>query len=161
VNFANDPFSVPPDGAIITDKAGDPIAGDAGWAQLYAGPDADSLAPIGQAVNFLPAGSGFEGFFSGGALAIPSVAPGANAEISVRAWLATQGTSWEQAVASGDNFGWSNNGGTFTVATGGAGSPPSLPANLVGMEAFQLIPEPSTTALGIIGAFALLLRRRK
>jgi hypothetical protein len=49
----------------------------------------------------------------------------------------------------------------ITVTTGGAGSPPSLPANLVGLTSFSLVPEPSTYALLALGAAALFLRRRK
>lgn len=137
-----------------------PLSGDSAWAQLYAGPDAGSLAPIGAAVNFLT--GDFAGIIAAGTRAIPTVAPGAAAIIDVRAWEAAGGASYEAALAGGFKVGANSlGGGTFSVLTGGAGTPPSLPANLVGFQSFSLVPEPSTTALGILGAVALLLRRRK
>lgn len=126
------------------------LAGANYMAQLYAGPAGGSLAAIGSPVAF-KTGSG-AGYFLGGAATIPTVAPGANADIKI---VAFQGASEASAVATGSSS-------VFTVQTGGAGNPPGLPANLVGLTSFSLqVPEPSTIALGILGAAALLLRRRK
>jgi len=158
VNFSNLPGAIGGAGAPIHDTDGTTgLAGTAFFAQLYAGPDAGSLAPIGAAVNFRT-GAG-AGFVTAADLsrAIATVAPGATAQVQVRAWRASDGATYDAAVAAGGHYGFSN---VFTVATGGSGTPPSLPANLVGLQSFSLIPEPSTIALGALGAAALLLRRR-
>jgi hypothetical protein len=161
VNFNNSPAAVGGTGAPIFDVDNTTrLAGTAYWAQLFAGPDAGSLAPIGAALNFRTgAGAGF--FNTTGvdtSRAIGTVAPGAVATIEVRAWEAAGGTSYDAAKAGGFKTGAST---AFTVTTGGAGSPPSLPANLVGLTSFSLVPEPSTYALLALGAAALFLRRRK
>lgn len=91
------------------------------------------------------------GYFGGGSVTIASVAPGATASVQVRAWKGA--ATYDAAATKGISE-------AFNVTLGGAGSPPSLPANLVGLKSFTLVPEPSTIALGLIGAAALLLRRR-
>jgi len=91
------------------------------------------------------------GYFGGGTATIASVAPGATASIQVRAWKGA--ATFDAAVTKGTSE-------AFNVTLGGAGSPPSLPANLIGLKSFSLVPEPSTIALGLIGAAALMLRRR-
>lgn len=160
VNFNN---FVPASGvnAPITDVDGTTrLAGTAYWAQLFAGASEGSLAPVGAALNFrVGAGAGY--FNTTGvdtSRAIGTVAPGALATIQVRAWEAAGGTSYDAALAGGFKTGSS---ASFTVATGGVGSPPSLPADLVGLTSFSLVPEPSTYALLALGAAALFLRDRK
>jgi hypothetical protein len=92
---------------------------------------------------------------------IASVAPGANAVIELRAWDGTKGATYEAASAAGGGF-YVGKSAQITIATGGSGTPPSLPANLVGLQSFAIaVPEPSTIALGLLGAAALLIRRRK
>ena len=46
----------------------------------------------------------------------------------------------------------------FTVTLS---SPPNAPADPQGIQGFSAVPEPSTLTLGVLGAAALLLRRRK
>jgi len=125
--------------------------------QLYGGAvtsDATSLSAIGAALNFRTgAGAGYVS--GGGERDIAAVAPGANATIQLRAWDTTTGSSWETATIRGESA-------LLTLATGGAGSPPSLPADLVGLQSFSLVPEPSTIALGVLGMAGLVfIRRRK
>jgi len=161
VNFNNSPAAVGGTGAPVFDVDGTTrLAGTAYLAQLFAGVDANSLQPYGAALTFRTgAGAGF--FNTTGvdtSRAITTVAPGAVATIEVRAWEAAGGTTYDSAVAGGFKAGISS---AITVTTGGAGSPPSLPANLVGLTSFSLIPEPSTYALLALGAAALFLRRRK
>jgi uncharacterized protein (TIGR03382 family) len=90
---------------------------------------------------------------------VPSVAPGSAGTFEVRAWVGNSAT-WEDAFAAGAKQGRSF---PISVTTGGAGSPPSLPADLVGLQSFAVtpFPEPSTIAFGVLGGLALLLRRRK
>jgi hypothetical protein len=88
---------------------------------------------------------------------IGTVAPGTVATIQVRVWESLGGYYYA-AMLGGFKYGHSP---AFTVVTGGAGSPPSLPANLIGLTGFFLIPEPATFALFAAGAVALFLRRRR
>ena len=130
-------------------------------AQLYAGPSAGALAPIGAAVPFRSGtGAGYWNPAPDATRIIPTVAPGADAFIKVVAWDTTGGfTTYEAFLAAGGK----GESSVFSVKTGGVGAPPSLPAALVGLTSFAVtpIPEPTVIALGVIGGLALLLRRRK
>lgn len=85
---------------------------------------------------------------------VPGVATGGSATLRFRAYLTSAG-SFDAATAT--QRGQSTD---FTVT--GLGGGPTPPANLVGITGFVIpVPEPSTIALGVLGAAALLLRRRK
>ena len=94
---------------------------------------------------------------------ITGILPGQPATVRMRAWETAAG-SYEASVAPGSAFlrGESNDvlipqlGGT----PAGGGAPIPTPG-LNGLQGFALVPEPSTMALGILGAAALLFRRRK
>jgi hypothetical protein len=88
------------------------------------------------------------GLFSGGGVTLPNVAAGSNVSL----FIGVTGTGGADLVST-----------PFSNATGGVGSPPSTPAFLTGLNGaeWQVIPEPSTIALGILGAGLLLWRRRK
>jgi len=134
-------------------------------AQLLLVGTGGSLTPIGPVANFL---AGANGYFNGGAVAVPNVAAGANATFQIFAWDGASGQSayaaalaaWQGGVIHG---GYSKPDAGVTIALGGGGSPQGPPAGLVGLQpwAVTIVPEPSTIALGIIGGLALLLRRRK
>jgi len=134
--------------------------GAAYLAQLYAGATEAALAAVGEAVPFRTGAAA--GYWTAASRAIPSVAPGANAAVQIRAWAAASGATYEAAASANGQIGRS---ATLTIKTGGDGSPPSLPANLAGLTSFAIsgfvIPEPSILALGALGGLALLLRRRK
>jgi hypothetical protein len=154
VNFSN--FAPPLVDAPVFNVDGTTRMGPDWNAILYAGPQADSLAPIGPPVSFL-AGEG-AGYFFGGTRVIDSVPPGATAFINVRFWWIESGSSWETALCRGESS-------VFALATGGAGEPPSLPANLVGLQSVQIlggglacIPEPRTFLLGLLALGPFLLR---
>jgi len=85
--------------------------------------------------------------------------PGGTAEFEVVGWLGTFATA-ALATAGGDQIG---NTGPFANSTGGGGTPAGTPANLTGWTGNLLIPtpEPTTIALGGLGAAALLLFRRR
>lgn len=138
---------------------------DSGYvAQLWAGPSADALAPVTAAVPFRD-GTG-AGYWNPGAESpaiVNTVAPGLVAFVDIAAWDASY-TSLQAAIDAGAAAGTYSGAGNalLEIATGGAGSPPSLESALTGLQAFSItaVPEPSTIALGLLGAAALLLRRR-
>lgn len=98
-------------------------------------------------------GAGTGSFFDFGFGGIPSVAPGATATMLVRAW--TGAATFDTASIRGSV--------TWTQATGTAPPAPNLPApTVLAMPGpVVMVPEPSAIVLGIVGAAALLLRRRK
>jgi len=130
-------------------------------AQLYAGSSDANLAAVGAALPFRAgAGAGYinpTGVDT--ARTIPGVTAGSVASVQVRAWKVADGATYELASAAG-HVGQSQ---ILHITTGGAGDPPGLPANLVGLASFniQAIPEPATLALGLLGAALLVIRRRK
>jgi hypothetical protein len=79
---------------------------------------------------------------------VPGVPIGGSATLRL---VAFNGSAFEGATESG----FSND---VTVTLGGG---TVLPPDLVGLQGFTIVPEPSTIALGVLGAAALMLRRRK
>jgi MYXO-CTERM domain-containing protein len=97
------------------------------------------------------AGTPTAGFFNGVTATVPGVAPGGNAIVEVR------------LMGPG---GFTQTFGPFTATgLGGdnpSGGPPLTPPNLaMGNTALQVVPEPTTLALGALGLGALLLIRRR
>jgi len=74
--------------------------------------------------------------------------------VRMRAWE-TSGGSYENAVNKGSS-------GDLVIASLGGGpvAPGDLPSSFTGFVV-TVVPEPSTIALGVLGAAALMLRRRK
>jgi len=135
------------------------ISGAGFTAELLAGASAGSLASVAT-TGFLTGGGA--GYFSGGTVTIGTVAPGANAFLQVRIFSASSG-SFAQAQAANLANTWAQSS-VFSVATGGAGSPPSTPSPLTGLTSLSLngaVPEPSSLALAGLGAAALLVFRRR
>lgn len=75
--------------------------------------------------------------------------------VEFRAWEAAGGTSYDAAKNAGFKYGKS---APVTLKVQAA---PFFPADMIGLQGFSLVPEPSTMALGVLGAAALLLRRRR
>jgi hypothetical protein len=143
--YRNRPGAVPPSGGcVLFTNFGPALGHDTGapqfdplgcrmegtnWlAQLYAGPDESSLVPVGEPVPFLSGTE--EGFFNTGSNAvryIESVAPGGIAVVVINMWSALDGDTYEEAAANG---GYHGTTAYYSVLTGGAGNPPSLPAGL-------------------------------
>jgi len=97
------------------------------------------------------------GFFLGGTQTINGGS--GTVTLQVKAWRASDGASY--AIASGVNGAHAAQGNLIQVALGTGGSP--VP-NMVGLQSFNLQvvgPEPATIALGLMGAGALFIRRRK
>jgi len=84
---------------------------------------------------------------------VPTVGAGQQATIVLRAF---NGASYEASQIYGQS-------GEITITLGGqpATGAPLQPAVLAGLQGFELVPEPSTLAFGLLGAAALLYRRRK
>jgi len=147
----------------ITDAAGNsynaPITGDTtgGQGQLFlvgAGGALTALTPIttfrtGAAAPYLSAVT----------VDVPGTTPGGSATFVLKAWVG--GASYDAATST------RGQSAQFTVANLGgtpASGPPITPPSLNGLQSFALtpvVPEPSTIALGVLGAAALLIRRRK
>jgi len=148
--------ATPPIDAKVFDKDGTTaLSGTAYWTQAYiklaADPDS-SYAPVGTASNFR---TGNNAGYIVPQVVTTTLAGGTSVNIEMRAWEASGGTSYEAAVAAGKLYGKSQ---PITLSLTAA---PATPADMSGLQSFSLIPEPSTLALGVLGAAALLLRRRR
>jgi hypothetical protein len=122
------------------------------------------LTDLGTAAAFQSGGGA--GYFLGGSFTLPV---SGNTEFIVVVWQTAAGASWTAATGGGAGSAsvYAGHGGTewgfsapitFTpnVAPAGVG-------NLTGLQAFSLVPvpEPTTLALGGLGAAALLMFRRR
>lgn len=130
------------------------------WAPL--GSTEAQLTQIGAIGNINP----LAGFFLLGTRTTGSAtAAGSPGMFQVRAWSAGF-TSYEAAAAAAasDPTKYIGKSILFQNNTGGGGTPPGAPAALL-MPGFNVasvaVPEPSVIILGVLGAGALLLRRRK
>jgi hypothetical protein len=90
----------------------------------------------------------------GSPVTVPGFAPQSTAPLVLRAWDSSF-ASYDAAATAGGQRGES---AVANIALGGGTLPPT---NLVGLQGFTMVPEPSTIAFGVIGGLALLLRRRK
>ena len=142
--------------APVTVNGSNPAVGpgDAWSAQLYLSANG-SLTALTPASTFRKAGTGAaavaDRYWVTQTVDVP-VAAGTDATFVVRAWRTAQG-SFDAATDKGASD-------PFVVNVGGGTLPPS---NLTTLKAFTvtIVPEPSIIALGVLGASALLLRRRK
>jgi hypothetical protein len=144
--------------APVFDAVGNRLEGPSYMAMLYGAATEDSLQPIVPAVSFL---SGINaGYFGGGVRAVNGVLPGQEAWLEVRAWDARLGSTYEAVVALG--IGGYGQSSLFHAQSGGiGGGVPTLPAPLIGLQSFSLVPEPSAVVLLLLGLPLLLLRKRR
>jgi hypothetical protein len=148
------------DGALATSADG--IRAALYWAPLS---DPTNFRMIGNAVNV---GVPTAGLYSGGQ-AVTGVETGGGemAWFQVRAWELAYGSTYEAAVMAPDQSGrpaLRGSSNTFMSATAATtGSPPPTPIalNAAIMPFTVVVPEPSAIALGLLGAGALLLLRRR
>lgn len=99
-------------------------------------------------------GTAANGYITGFGISIPGIAPGAQATLRMRGFL---GAAYDpNGLAKGET-------GDVVVTLGGGTIPvPNMDALGNGVVwDINVVPEPSTIALGVLGAAALLLRRRK
>ena len=92
--------------------------------------------------------------------AVNNVLPGQEAWLQVRAWDARLGSTYEAVVALGiGGYGQSN---LFYAESGGiGGGVPTLPAPLIGLQSFSLVPEPNAVVLVLFGLPLFLLGKRR
>jgi len=145
VNFANRLSGVF-DAAVTVAPAGTvgvgTLAGTVAQLLLVNG---TSKTPVGAAISFRGPTDPLAKYFDGGAVDVTGTSAGTTVNLAVR--------------ISGPNV-TSTDSATWSQALGGG----TLPAeNLVNMKAFSVpaIPEPTTIALGLLGAAALFANRRK
>jgi len=144
--------------------------------ELYAAPGLNApvsaLQPVTQYLTTIATSSTKGGQFKTvnvtGDTGIPNTSSG-SATIALVAWYNGAGTytSYSAALSAGVPTGMSPLDNDSILGNIG-GPPASLTADMQGLESFSLvvpgvtpIPEPSTVALGVIGASTLLFRRRK
>lgn len=163
--------------AVVTDSlTGQAVVGNAYLAQLYYGAQGaaeTALVPVLNAVGgttatpawFTPASlPGYILTSTGGGnrYTDPAVAaPGALTTFQLRAWQASLGATWEEALGNWSATTVMGKSALFDVAT--SANNLDTPKPLAGLVGFSLdpVPEPSVIALGAIGLVALLWRRRK
>jgi len=162
VNFNNSKAALGGPGAPVTCAETGARLGSNYLAQLWAGPDANSLAPIGATLAFRDGvGAGFLNTTGQDTVrVIPTVTPGGVATVQIWVWDGSKGATYLDSMHNGGATGKSH---IFTVTTGGNGEPVALPANLIMLTPFSVsgcVSEPTTLALGALGLGALLWCRR-
>jgi hypothetical protein len=159
--FSNEPLSTGNEinAPVFAEDGTTRLAGAAFQAQLYARPAGSTALyqAVGSSVGFLTTTPNGTGYWTPTSLNIPGIAPAAQAEVISRVWRVADGGTWDAARAA--NRGW----GESTPITLTLGGGTVLPARMIGLTSFQLVPEPSTIALGILGGLGtlMLVRRRK
>ncbi|MBM3879649.1 MAG: hypothetical protein FJ387_07995, partial [Verrucomicrobia bacterium] len=156
VNFANRVLVDGIDAPVLDEDGVTRLAGEGYRAQLYGGASAEAMGALGRPVSFRSEAAA--GYIAATVVVVPDVVPGGMAFVQMRAWDAAAGDTYEEALAADGKHGTS---GVLSVRTGGAGSPPSLPGNLLGLESFALrrgtppaIVEPPSDLIVIAGGIA-------
>ena len=157
--------------ALVNDAAGKPLTGTSFVAQVWYGASAGALTKSFAPSPFRASTTTYPGTWNpaaaGGPGAIATLdgfAPGSTVTLQVAVWdSAINGASAATALAGAAGTGLSQ---TFTYSI--PADPLAIPGGLEGMKSFGLVagggpvvPEPTTIALGALGAAALLWRRRK
>jgi len=111
--------------------------------------------------------TGFNGLWLSGANAtISGSTVGGGATVAIAAWDNEGGTigSLGAAQAASDPWGVSATGNIASLGGPGGGTPSSIPGSITGFSLISTtttVPEPSTIALGVMGASAFLMRLRR
>ena len=158
---------------LVTDTSGTSLSGTSFVAQLVYGANGSTPATVlGANMPFRASTSSFVGTWNPGAEGIRTLTgfdTVAQVAMQVRVWDSAVFSSWDAASAAltaGNNTVATQAGSSsvFTYTVGAASDPSSQ--SIVNFRGFQLtaipvVPEPTTIALGALGAAALLWRRRK
>jgi hypothetical protein len=151
--------------AGITAKAidastGNPIEGPGWVAQAYeSDSEMGSFTPIPDTVkSFRESGAG-AGYLLGGVVTVPGTPENGTVWVKLYTWNNNDGADYDAAMAAGGAVGMSN---PVQLTLGGV---TVTPPDMAGLQEWtvsgEVIPEPSTFALGLLGIGALMLRRRK
>lgn len=164
LNFATVGSAVGGSGAKVTSTAlPGGVTGANFFAQLYYSTDNTTYTALAGSQTTFRTGAA-AGFVVAKQVAVPGVLPGGSVWIQMRAWEGAAGSSFETAANSATGI--SNNIQVNNLGGTPAGGLPITDPNLTGLTGFALaptviVPEPSTIALGLLGAAGLLIRRRK
>ena len=158
--------------ALVNDASGKPLTGTSFVAQVWYGASASTLTSSFAPSPFRASTTTYPGSWNpaatGGPGAIATLtgfAPGSTVTLQVAVWDSSiAGVGAAQALTKAAGTGLSE---TFTYAI--PADPLAIPGGMEGLKSFNLaagggtpvVPEPTTIALGALGAAALLLRRRK
>lgn len=156
--------------ALVNDASGKPLTGTTFVAQVWYGASASTLTSSFAPSPFRASTTTYPGTWNPAAVGGPGAlgtltgfAPGSTVTLQVRVWdSAVAGVGAAQALTKAAGTGLSE---TFTYAI--PADPLAIPGGMGGLKSFNLaaggsvVPEPTTIALGALGAAALLLRRRK
>ena|SRR2546425_303182 len=133
------------------------------FGQLLGGTSASSLSPIGSPVSFLSGAAA--GIINSGIVAITGTSPGDTYFYALAAWASAGGATYAAALAAPATSFLTDSrvvGTPIQVTLGGTGPSGVVPVPTANaFNSFSLVPEPSTIVLGLLGAGALLFRRRK
>ena len=138
------------------------LSGPQFMAELLAGPNEGNLVSI--AITGFLTGN-YAGYFNGGTQTLGFAPGGATVSVQVDVWNTTSGATFSEARSSGlPDWSWSSP--VFSVVTGRPGGVnPSPPAPLTGLGNSPVylnsVPEPSTLALGGLGAALTLFGVRQ
>jgi hypothetical protein len=160
VNFANaaaNPVRLM-DGTLVPRAA----AGGTYFAELLSALDGADFATASRQGLTTTFNSPAAGVFLGGGRTVPTAQNGGFGQFMVRVWDTRGGATYDLARQATGGFQFGDSGVFRTDTSDASIVPPPLAAPL-GMPAFSLsiIPEPSVIGLGLLGAGALLLLRRR
>lgn len=141
-------------------------AGQTAYVQLLGGASGSALAPVVSTTD--KATSIFavdpDGHFDAGVGIVPGLTGAGNAQYQLQAWAGAAGSTYASASLKGQTAVFSGAANAWNDAASPAvpavGAPLALSASVT-LSSGTVIPEPSTIALGVIGAGALLLIRRR
>ena len=133
-----------------------PLAGSGIWAQMLAGPQPDSLAPVGMPAEFYHPGGVPTGLVICCNVAVPGVLPFQTAYVKMVAW---DGTRWGTALSGvpPDQLGMTDIV-PVRLTFPDFGPPPLHPEFT--QPAIVPIPEPAVLALAVFGGLSFLPFRR-
>ena len=155
-------------------SAGSPLGPASVRVGLFTGPNGTTtigqMTMVGMVTNSASSVPLFVGTFNGGnPYTITPSTPNAQIAFAFAAWsISTGALTYDAAKLASTGYATDTPSFGQNYTLGGFGSPPSLPGATFGSGAGQInglmltpVPEPSTLALGLLGAAALLMRRRK
>jgi hypothetical protein len=147
------------DGVTLVPRA---AAGGTYFAELMSALDGADFATASRQGLSTTFNSPQAGVFLGGGRTVPTTANGGFGQFMVRVWDTRGGATYDLARQNTGGFQFGDSGVFRTDTADAAAVPIPTPAPL-GMPAFNLtiIPEPSVIGLGLLGAGALLLLRRR